>query len=305
MKSANCAIATLIPPDSPTVTTLEDDALREERRELMHLRKLVRIQQEENEELQMKIQHQELSPPIRRKIPMHIITNTEGQDDNEVIAPDDERTQDVKLKRAKWKIIQQETTILNLQNEIWALTKHEKRDSLKKKNSIIRELEDELEETTAQLIETEDSNEQMKVQIQRLEKLVASWNKPREQEHLHSQRALSTISQECQNVLEATKMSLMDLLEEQLIVTDLERSPQNLPSEMILEAQLQAAKYELDGTKQQVYQLERLLDELSGSKIVDKIQKLTQQMKETKQENLILHQTIEMLEQERDCLLLL
>ena len=64
MKSANCAIATLIPPDSPTVTTLEDDALREERRELMHLRKLVRIQQEENEELQMKIQHQELSPPI-------------------------------------------------------------------------------------------------------------------------------------------------------------------------------------------------------------------------------------------------
>ena len=185
------------------------------------------------------------------------------------------------------------------------LTKHEKRDSLKKKNSIIRELEDELEETTAQLIETEDSNEQMKVQIQRLEKLVASWNKPREQEHLHSQRALSTISQECQNVLEATKMSLMDFLEEQLIVTDLERSPQNLPSEMILEAQLQAAKYELDGTKQQVYQLERLLDELSGSKIVDKIQKLTQQMKETKQENLILHQTIEMLEQERDCLLLL
>ena len=55
MKSANCATATLIPPDSPTVTTLEDDALRDERRELLHLRKLVRIQQEENEELQMKL----------------------------------------------------------------------------------------------------------------------------------------------------------------------------------------------------------------------------------------------------------
>ena len=226
--------------------------------------------------------------------------------------PDDEYSQDVQLQQAKWKIIQQQTTISNLKEEIKFLKRREK-----KCNKAYIALEDELEETTTQLVEIEELNEQMKVKLQRLESSVTYWKEQSKQEEQYCnlyviQRKTNAISYEYQQILETTKRNLLDLLEEELLILEKEdddadfsasssSSPNTATSKSALEYQLRAAKNELDGTRQQVSHLERLLKELSGSKLLDKIQKLTQQMKETKEENFILQQTIELLEQERHC----